>query len=153
MDDAALVRVGKSARDLRPVLADRRQGKPASRDGVPERLSLDELHGEEHVPAVFAHVVDVSDVRVAERGGGPCLADQPGARVLVLHQIAGEDLQGEVPVQTCVVGPVHLAHPARAEQADDAVMRNRLFEKLVHWGSAFEGWPSGARLGDLQAVL
>ena len=145
MHDAALVRVGQSARDLRAVLADGREGKAARWNHLPEGPSFDQLHGEEHVPAVLAHVVDVPDVRVAERGCGARFADQSRARVLVLHQVTGEHFQSDVPAQTIVVGSIHSAHAARAEQVDDAVMGNGLFEKLVHVGSAFEGWPSGAR--------
>src|SRR5207249_11235708 len=98
------------------------------------RLALDELHREEHVPTILPNIVDLSDVGMVERGRGARLSDEPGAGVLVRHQIAGENLQGQIAVEARVVGSIDYRHSAGAWQAREAVVRYGLFEKFVHGG-------------------
>ena len=69
----------------------------------------------------LAHVVDAADVRVRNAARVAHLGQQPLARFRVAFQGGGEELQRDRLVEPQVVGAVHLAHAAAAEQRDDAV--------------------------------
>src|SRR5262249_55725292 len=97
-------------------------GRGPLAEPLAEGLALDVLHHHE-VRAVLArghaHVVDVDDVRMVERGRGARLAVEP---VEQLGVGAGtQDLEGHGPPQPGVARAVDLAHAARAQAVDDFV--------------------------------
>jgi hypothetical protein len=97
-----------------------------------ERLSLDALHGDEvHRFAVSqggaVDVVDRDDVGMVERGGRLGLALEAPPALGVSDGLAGEDLQGDRPLEVGVESAIDDAHSALAELAEDAIVRNGLF--------------------------
>ena len=84
-------------------------------------LAVDELHRQERLTLDFVDVVHATDVRVRHLPRHPHF-------VVELHQPRGilidfrrQKLQGDLLTEFQVVCPVHLAHSALAQPADDAV--------------------------------
>jgi hypothetical protein len=63
--------------------------------------------------------VDGGDARVAEGGEGAGLPLEAGDAVLVLEELFRQDLDGDVPLELRVAGPVDLPHPPRAERGEN----------------------------------
>ena len=103
-----------------------------------ERRALDELHRDvvDPVGAIFSIVVrewnvglpdlvNGDDVGMVERRGGTRLLNESPQPLIVLHDLVGQDLQRDRPLQRGVVRLVNLSHPTGPERPDDPVMRNR----------------------------
>ena len=41
-----------------------------------KRLTLEQFHGDERAPMEFTNVIDGADIRMIQRGCGPCLAPE-----------------------------------------------------------------------------
>jgi hypothetical protein len=122
VQDAALVRRGEPradlARDLEPLVF----GKPADaaeQDG--QILAVDVLHRDEELPVELADVVHAAHVRVRHGPRGPDLIVELREPHRVLREIHRQELERDLLSEAQVVGPVHLAHAAPPEQAEDAV--------------------------------
>ena len=89
-----------------------------------ERLPLDQLHRDEHVPLVLAHVVHLHHVGVGELAERARLAEQPPPRAGGAPGGA-QALEGDAPIELGVVGRVDLSHAAAANQREDAVTADR----------------------------
>ena len=81
-------------------------------------------------PFSFFQTVDLSDVRVVERGQNMGLTLEAGQSFGVAGQVIGQDLNGDLAIQFRVAGPVHHAHPAAAEFFQDLVMGDGLFHEF-----------------------
>ena len=95
--------------------------KPASGDDLGQGLSLDQLHGQEVETVGLLDGMDGDDVGVVEGGQGlglPLEALQPLALRGQLHR---QDLEGHVPLQPRIAGPVDLPHPPGPEGCQDFV--------------------------------
>ena len=68
-----------------------------------------------------ADVVDRDDVRVVQRPGRLRLLLEAPQAVRVLRVRGGQDLDRDVALQPRVAGAIDLAHPARADRAEDLV--------------------------------
>jgi hypothetical protein len=132
VDHAALVRVVHSVGDraehlepLRDLL--RRQRASAGGEPLVERLSAHQLHREVVVPVGrVPRLVDRGDVGVpesAERLG--LAAEHAGVDVVDVVPLS-HDLDGDAPARAGLLGLPHHAHAALAEEADDAVVADRL---------------------------
>ena len=69
--------------------------------------------------------VDGADVRMIERGEHLRFALKPREPLGIGRERVGQDLQRDVATELRVARAIHLAHPARAEQADDLVDAER----------------------------
>ena len=83
--------------------------------------AFDEAHREVELAIDLAGVVDVDDVRVAERGRQARLAQEPIAERLVLGHLRDDDLQRDPALERGVLGGVDDAHPATPDQGLDDV--------------------------------
>jgi hypothetical protein len=104
--------------------------------GFQQRLQIDAVDNRHHQiqPSVdLAGVVDRNDVGFVQAGDGVRLALEPRAIAWLVHQIAGQHLDRHVPADCRVVGPVHLAHSAFANQPEQLVAPK---EFLIHWRTA-----------------
>ena len=81
---------------------------------VPERLALDERHGEPELARGLARVVDGQDVGMLEAGGELDLALEPVGPERG-GQLRQEDLQGHRPVVLEVLGQEHRGHAPAPE--------------------------------------
>jgi hypothetical protein len=121
VDDAVLVRVRQRVGDFgrdsecvgqRELLL---ALKPA-----PERLALDERHGEPELPAGIAGVVDRENVRVLQPGAEADLA-QESVGPECLGQFWAKDLESDLPVVLDIVRKVDRGHAAPPQLALDLV--------------------------------
>jgi hypothetical protein len=111
---ATFMRMGQRVRDLHGVIDHPvdRQAR-ARRDDAVERLAIDQLHGEKGQAVVFADLVDRADVGMIDRGRG-------AGRVVIAVSRA-QDFDRHVTTEFVVVGAIHVAHAAGAEQRSDPV--------------------------------
>ena len=123
VDDARVVQRGEGLEQVegqrdrlfggqRPALQPRRQG-----------LAGEQLHDDVGLGVVLADLVDRAEVRVAHPGGGPRLAQEAAARRVVG---ALQDLERDVPAERLVLGEVHSAHAALADDPHDPVASEAL---------------------------
>ena len=98
----------------------RRGDRPGHQD-VLERLPFDELLDEVRGPLVLAHVEDLHEVRVGERGHDAPLVLEAEAAVGRADEVQGERLQGDDAAQRRVLGPIDLPHRAGADRREDPV--------------------------------
>ena len=80
-----------------------------------QALAFEILHHQEVGRVLAADVIERADVRVVQTGDGPRLALE------ALGEPAPAYLDGNSPVQTCVLRTEDLAHPAGTERGDDLV--------------------------------
>ena len=127
MDDALLVggveRVGDLPRDGERLgeRQARRCSAPTARDPLGERLALDQFqHQGAHAVGLF-DAVDRADVRMIQRGEHPRLALEARAPLRVGRERGRQDLDRDLAPERVVVGAVHLAHAADAEQRADRI--------------------------------
>src|ERR1019366_5783340 len=109
--------------------------KRLASDPVPERLPLQQLHGDEGSPIGLVDFVDRADVRVVQRGGSLGFPLETAEGLCVVGDFVGKELQGDVTTELEVFRLEDHAHPAAAELFDDAVARNCLAD---HWRESYE---------------
>ena len=122
MQHALLVRGGEPRGDLardveRLVLRE----APDAAQQRREVLAVHELHREEVLPLGLADVPHAADRRVRDLARHAHLAVEALEALGVALERARQELEGDRLLELQVVGAVDLAHPAAAEQADDAV--------------------------------
>ncbi len=92
---------------------------PAEEGG--EVLAIDVLHRQEVDALHLTHVVHAADVRMGDLPGDPHLVEEALQSTGVLLELLRKELERHRLAELQVVGAVDLAHPAAAEQTDDAV--------------------------------
>ena len=117
--DARAMREVEAGADLLEVrnLVGERQRSPRT-DDLGERFAVDKLHRHVRLVVVLAARVDRDDVRVAQCGGGACLAEKPVEDLLVADLLANH-LDRHLAAQFRVAAEVDGAHPAGADLAED----------------------------------
>ena len=116
MEDAALVSELERRRDLprdRQRVGDRNRSTPQP---FGQRLALDQLQHDRVNTVGRFEAVDGGNVRVIEccqRLGFPLEAR---ATAGILGKEGGQDLQGDLALQSAVARAIHLAHAARADR-------------------------------------
>ncbi len=131
MDDLASVRLGERPGHLARDLDGAPEAQARPRKEVAERLARDQLHDDVGL-ALFglAEVVDGGDVLVGEGRDGARLLEE--ARAVVALVASGvRDFDGDAATQARVFGDVDDTHPALADLAENAVVRDGLADHLV----------------------
>jgi hypothetical protein len=134
VDDAALVSLLEAGSDEKGDLQGLVQGHGAAGDALLQRLPLHQLHDQEALSGPGAglvrgdllHRVDAGDIGVIEGCQDLGFSGEAGHPVGVGGEGVGEELEGHVPSQLSVPGPVHLAHAALADLLDDTVVGDLL---------------------------
>jgi hypothetical protein len=153
MGDAGSMRALGSARDL-PGQAGGfiRRNRPSC-EPRSQRLAVDERHRQERASVrQLLDVVDSADVRVVQRRRGTSLGKQPASGIVVAHELRGQELQRDGPVQACVRRAVDDPHPPAAEAFADPVLGDDAPRVLVGAGigSAIRVGRVGARGHELR---
>ena len=73
-------------------------------------------------PPSFLDAVYLRDVLVVQGGDDVGFAFKPGDPLGVRCKLRREDLDGDVPVEPSVAGPIDLAHGAGTQRRDDLVL-------------------------------
>jgi hypothetical protein len=100
----------------------------ALRQGLP----VEQLHDDEMPPLVLLDRVHGADAGVVERGGGPGLPLEPLEDRRVALHLVGEELDRHPPAEARVLRLEDDSHAARAEPAQDLVMRHRAADLDFH---------------------
>ena len=106
------------ARDLHGFIG--RQASDAPQQGV-EVLAIHVLHRKERGTIRFADIVNPADVGVRNLARDAHLGVEAREHLLVLGGGLRQELERHGLAQLEIVGPVHFAHAALAEESDDAV--------------------------------
>ena len=122
MDDAALMRrrepCAELTRNIQGLVF--REAADASERGR-EVFSVDILHGQVQKAAGLADVVHAAHVGMRDLSRRSYLVVKLREASGIAAEVLGQELQGHRLPEPEVVGPIHLAHPAAAEQADDSI--------------------------------
>ena len=124
MDDASLVRVRQRVSHLARIAQGRVERDAAACQHRVQRLAGDVLHGDVWLAAGLTDFVNGADVGVVEARGGAGFAQQPRACCLVGKPGGWQQLQGDVAVESIVMGTIDFAHSAGAEQRGNLVGSN-----------------------------
>jgi hypothetical protein len=93
---------------------------------VPERLPLQQFHGDEGSPIGIVNLVDRADVRVVQGGRSLGLPLESAESLRVVGEFVRKELQGDVTTELEVFCFIYHTHAPAADFAEDAVMGNRL---------------------------
>lgn len=88
---------------------------PATPEPGPERLAVDHRHHQQRRRVRFLHGIDRHDVRMGQRRGGACLAQEAGTRLGVGGQCGMQRLDRDRPLKAEVARQIDGPHPAAAE--------------------------------------
>jgi hypothetical protein len=122
MDHAACVRVDERFGDLSAVTEDVVQRQALSVHEFAEGPAFDELHRDVGLPVRLADVVDGADRGVVQGGCGPSLAHESSARHGILEGRGRQELERHVSIEMLVMRAIHLAHAARPEHRENAIV-------------------------------
>ena len=112
-------------------------------DPMAERLTFQQLHGNERLSALIVDFVDRANVRVIESRGSFGLALEAAESLRVLRDLVGQELEGDKATQLHILGFIDHSHPTTAQLLDDAVVRNGLAD---HWAEML-----GLQVGQVNA--
>ena len=94
---------------------------PRSFEPLSERVALDQLENEALHPLADLETMNRRDVGMVQRGEQVGFALQPRRPFRITDQGLREDLDGDIPFELRIGGPVDLSHPARADAVADDV--------------------------------
>ncbi len=121
MHEAAFVRGGEPARDLRAVLDHLAHRQPAIAQPLAQRLSFEQFHHGEGASVVHAEIVNGEDVGMRQRGDRAGFTLEARERIRLLRDVGRQDLHRDVAGELLVVRPVDFAHAARPKDGADLV--------------------------------
>ena len=137
MDDAAVVsggdRLGQGEGDGQETV----ELNPAGNNELGQRRPFDELHGVEEGVFEFLDGINRDDVGVAQGGDRPRFALQEGSALGRQGRAFGQELDGDVAVETQVAGFPDDSHPAFADFLSQAVMPQNRIRRQIHGGKQF----------------
>src|SRR5438270_3393951 len=116
MDNAVLMRLLQSLRDLSANLKNLINRQRALRQAIGESLALQVFHYQKVGAVLCADVVKRADIRVLERRNSSSLALHPLLQFRVRGKMGGQNLDGNGAVKTRIPGAIHLAHTARTQR-------------------------------------
>ncbi len=121
MDDAAVVRGGEAARDLRRVLRRFAWRQRPAGHSIAKGGPVQQLHGRVCGAAAHAEIMDGEDVRMVKRGEHPRLAFEPRHAVGIGDEQFRQHLDRYEAAELQVARTIHLAHAAGSNGVQDFV--------------------------------
>jgi hypothetical protein len=115
----------------------RRHGQRKPMQAPGQRAALEQFHDEEAHAVLEADVVDGEDVRVVQRAGRAGLELEPTPALRIGRRRFGQHLDGDRAIETCVAGPVDLAHATGAQRCEDLVWTEAAAGCKAHRRSLF----------------
>ena len=122
MENALVVRGGQAgaeaAADFCRLV---RSDSPDPSEQCREILTADELHRQEGLSVGLADVVDPAYVRMRDLARGADLAPKACQPLGIAHERRRQELQRDDLAKRQILGAIHFAHPAFADDPDDAI--------------------------------
>ena len=122
MDDALLVRLFESRRDLHAQPADLFLGQFPRLEHIGKRGPGYKFHRQKIDLLLCVKVEDGGDIGVIELGQGLGFLAEPFPGRLVRQGMSGKNFDGHVAAEMFIAGEIDLAHPACADPFDETVM-------------------------------
>ena len=97
------------------------EGQGAIPDLRVEAFAFGQLHDKEVAAGDLLEGVHGRDAGVVQGGEGAGLALEAGDAVLVLEELLRQDLDGDVPLELRIAGPIDLSHAPGTERGEDLV--------------------------------
>lgn len=136
VNDVGGVGVGKSAADADDEFAGGGLVDGLAVAGVVEGLAVDQLHDDVGHAIGLSKVVDANEVGVVELGHGAGLGLELFAESWVV-EFAGQELDGDGPIEGNLVGTIDGAHPAGGDEVGDFVAAEQLTQFFGFWRVKF----------------
>ena len=135
MNDALGVRGLQRIRDLNGDMEETIEFHRLAGDDVLQRCAVQEFHGDERAPGVFANIVNRADVGMIQRRGRLRLTFEPRQHLRVFGDLVRQEFQRHKAVQTGILRLVDHTHSPAAQFLHDAVMRNGMTNEFrgCHW--------------------
>ena len=95
--------------------------------------AFEQLHGDKTPTGVFADFIDGTNIGMIQGGGGASLALETLEGLWVMGQFIGQELEGHMAAELEILGFEDHTHPAAAQLADDAVVRDGLADHVGQW--------------------
>jgi hypothetical protein len=118
MNDAVAVRAIEGIGDLGRIAQDFIARQRSTRESRGQRFAFEELHDEEGEAILFAKVVEDADMRMVQRPDDAGFAIEALAELRVGGEFGGQDLDGDLPVESSIDGPVDVAHASGGDGGD-----------------------------------
>ena len=87
-----------------------------------KRLAVNELGRDEMLPIRFADVINRDDIGMIERRDAPRFPLKALQTVFVPRKPGRDNLERELAAEPQILGEIHLAHPARPEVGQNAIV-------------------------------
>ena len=124
MENLLRVRIRERARQLDADPQRLIERQPAFLQPRGEGAALDVLHRQELATLIDTDFEQRADVGMVEAGDGARFAEEPPRRRAIVLRRVAEQLDRGLTVEACVPGQIHHAHPSRAQDRHELVMRD-----------------------------
>src|SRR5713101_7022902 len=114
----------QSIGDLDSQIEHRLDFQRLATDPAPQRLPLQQFHGDEGSSLGLVNLVDGADVRMIQCRSRLGFALETAEGLRVVSEFVGQELQGDVATKLEVFGLIHHTHAPASDLAEYAVMRN-----------------------------
>jgi len=142
MDDVLLVRSRQAVRDLRRDVERLPERQGPALQALAQRFPLQHFSDDEDLALVEPGVVHRENVRMRERGDGLRLTLETRAPIRIARKPDGQDLDGDITLQSRIARAIHLAHTTGADGRDDLVGTDARPGNEFHAGVAIIGPPA-----------
>src|SRR5687768_1984025 len=88
-------------------------------------LAVNQLGGDIVFAVDLTDFINSQDVGMIERGSGFCFLNKTIQFVFIFTEFVVKEFDRHLPIEFSVLRQIHLAHSARSDLRDDAVMRKR----------------------------
>ena len=122
MNDSVLMRCMERFCNLHHEVEGRIQLESATSHSLPESFTCDILHGDVGKLSLMSQLIDGRDIGMIDRRGDLRFLNHLLAELRVGETVGMHDLEGDVPLQSQVLSLQYLAHAARAELGNNAVV-------------------------------
>ena len=122
MNDPLLVRGGQAVRNLDSVIHGFTQRQRTVLQPVAQCFTFQQFCHEVRAALVSSKLIDGYDIGVIERCRGLSFLFETRQAVRIGKYEIGQDLDGDLAVQQCVVGAIHFAHRTRPKWGADFIL-------------------------------
>src|SRR5664279_1483597 len=105
----------QSARELKGRVEQFIWGQSADLKAFEKRYSIESFHDDIGPCIMLTDIVDSANVRMIERRSSACFALEPLERFRVPRQLLRQELEGNPPPQSDVLGLIDDTHPSAAQ--------------------------------------